>query len=127
MNETQSTPANASMVDAALNYTAVINPAPMLLSPNKADLAAHLYALFSPAFVHPYQDSWIEIAYGRPDKSLNAAGSFSVFDIEKAVDFAVEKNANGHNIYVGAAIRHGEKPVSGRASGHHVLGASHAW
>jgi len=34
------------------------------LAPNKADISAHLYALFDQAFVHPYPDAWIEIAYG---------------------------------------------------------------
>ena len=37
------------------------------LCPNKADIAAQLYALFAPAFVHPHPDAWIEIAYGHPD------------------------------------------------------------
>jgi hypothetical protein len=98
-----------------------------ILVPNKADISSHLYALFDPAFVHPYPDAWIEIAYGRPDGPLNAAENFSVFELEKAVEFAVAKNTAGFNIYVGAAIRHGEKPASGRANGDHVLDASHAW
>ena len=33
------------------------------LGPNTADIAAHLYALFSPMFVHDYPDAQIEIAY----------------------------------------------------------------
>jgi predicted P-loop ATPase len=97
------------------------------LAPNKADISAHLYALFAPAFVQPYPDAWFEIAYGRPDGALNAAENFSVFDPEKAVTFAVAKNTAGYNVYVGAAIRHGERPKSGRANANHVLDASHAW
>jgi hypothetical protein len=97
------------------------------LIPNKADIAAHLYALFDPAFVLPYPDAWIEIAFGRPDGKLNKAGNFPAFDLQEAVDFAVEKNAAGFNVYVGAALRHGGGSDSGRANGDNVLDASHAW
>ena len=100
------------------------------LVPNKTDIAKHLYALFTPAFVQPYPDSWIEIAYGDPavdEGKPNEAKNFSPFKLEQAIAFAVEKNRAGFNIYVGAALRHGEQSYSGRASGHHVLAASHAW
>jgi hypothetical protein len=97
------------------------------LLPNKADISAHLYALFDPAFVQAHPDAWIEIAYGRPEGKLNAAANFSAFDVEKAVAFAVKKNKAGYNVYVGAALRQGEKPKMGRADGDHVLDASHAW
>ena len=97
------------------------------VSPNKSDISAHLFALFDPAFVQPYPDAWFEIAYGRPDGALNAAANFSVFDLEKAAEFAEAKNKAGYNVYVGAALRQGEKPASGRANGDHVLDASHAW
>jgi hypothetical protein len=97
------------------------------LVPNRTDISAHLYALFSPAFVQPYPDAWIEIAFGRPDGDLNAAETFSVFDLEKAVEFAESKNRDGYNLYVGAAMRHGERSKTGRASGHHVLAASNTW
>src|SRR5260370_34618452 len=36
------------------------------LCPNKANIAAHLYALFPPAFVQAHPDSWVEIAYANP-------------------------------------------------------------
>ena len=80
-------------------------------------------------FVQAYPDAWIEIAYanpatgGDPDKARN----FSAFDLEKAVEFAMAQNGAGFNIYVGAALRHGEQSYSGRASGNHVLATSHAW
>jgi hypothetical protein len=105
------------------------DPPPPLV-PNKADISKHLHALFAPAFVHPYPDSWIEIAYGDPaidEGKPNKAENFSPFKLEEAVAFAEEKNRAGLNIYVGAALRHGERSYSGRASGHHVLAASHAW
>jgi hypothetical protein len=97
------------------------------LVPNKADITAHLSALFPPAFVHPYPDAWIEIAYARPDGKLERAGNFSAFDLEKAAAFAERKNKAGNNVYVGVALRQGEKPESGRAKGDHVLAASDAW
>jgi hypothetical protein len=97
------------------------------LVPNKADVAAHLYALFSPAFVQAHPDAWIEIAHGHADGKLNMAGNFPAFNLEEAVEFAIGMNATGCNVYVGAALRRGDKPASGRASGNHVLDASHAW
>jgi hypothetical protein len=97
------------------------------LIPNRADISSHLYALFAPAFVQPYPDAWIEIAFGRPGGALDAAKIFSVFDIEKAVDFAEKKNKDNFNVYVGVALRQGKKPRSGRASGQHVAAGAYAW
>jgi RecA-family ATPase len=99
-------------------------PAPC---PNKTDIAAHLYVLFPPAFVHPYPEAWIEIAFCRPHEDLNKAESFSPFDLKTAAEFAERKNRAGYNLYVGAALRHGKPSPSGRASGTNVLEASHAW
>jgi len=36
------------------------------LEPNRADINAHLRALFHPTFVLPYPDAWIEIAIANP-------------------------------------------------------------
>ena len=60
-------------------------------------------------------------------RTASSIGAATSFDLEKAVGFAVAKNAAGNNVYVGAAIRHGEKSDSGRANGDHVVTASHAW
>jgi Protein of unknown function (DUF3987) len=114
----------ADVVDAATP----VEPAP--LAPNKTDISAHLYALFDPAFVQPYPDSWIEIAYAHPsvgDGKPNAARTFSPFKLEDAIAFAEAKNKAGFNIYIGAALRHGEPSDSGRSSSDHVLDSSHAW
>jgi AAA domain len=97
------------------------------LIPNKVDIAAHLYALFPPAFVQTYPDAWFKIAFGRPDGKPDAAENFSVFDLETAVEFAERKNAAGCNVYVGPALRQGTRPDGGRSSGSHVLTSSHAW
>jgi hypothetical protein len=98
------------------------------LCPNKADIAAHLYALFPPTFVQPYPAAWIEIAYADPAiDEVNAAKNFSAFDLQAATEFAEKKNRAGFNIYVGPALRHGAKPSSGRAGFLSVLTASHSW
>src|SRR3954454_9064873 len=72
------------------------------LSPNIADINAHLYALFSPEFVSAFPDAWIEIAYAHPDNgNLNQAQNFTAFDLQEAGEFAAAKNAAGYNVYVG--------------------------
>jgi hypothetical protein len=97
------------------------------LVPNKPDIAAHLYALFSPAFVQPYPDAWLEIAYCSPDGAITDAQNYSVFELEEAVEFAEARNAAGDNLYVGPALRQGKQPGSGRAKGEHVLTSAYAW
>jgi hypothetical protein len=104
--------------------------APAPLVPNKSDIAKHLYALFSPSFVQAYPDAWIEIAFGHPGRlegAVDAAETFSVFDLEKAVAFAEQKNAAGFNLYVGPAIRQGERPKTGRASDTDAVTSAYAW
>ena len=97
------------------------------LAPNLADISAHLHALFEPDFVHSFPDAWIEIAFCRPDKKLNKAEIFSAFDLEGAAKFAFDTNKLGYNIYIGAALRHGQKPKSGRANDTHFLAARYCW
>jgi hypothetical protein len=97
------------------------------LRPDIAQISSHLYALFSPAFAQAYTEAWIEIAFCRPDEELNRAKHFSAFTLNLAAEFAEKKNKAGFNIYVGAALRHGEAGESGRASGANVLAASHSW
>ena len=105
-----------------------MNPTPIELSPNKADIAAHLYALFSPAFVQPYPDAWIEIAWSDPaDGDLNRARKFSAHDLKPIADFAERKSQAGCNVYVGAALRQGEMPPKGRASDNNFQAAAFAW
>jgi hypothetical protein len=63
------------------------------LSPNKADIAAHLYALFSPTFVNRFPGASIEIAYGyaAAGNAVNKARHFSAFDLKGAAEFARQK------------------------------------
>jgi hypothetical protein len=96
-------------------------------APDLAAISAHLHALFAPDFVHQYPDAWIELAYCRPDEPLNKARIFSAFDLEGAAKFAFDTNKLGFNIYVGPALRHGQKPKSGRANDAHFLAARYCW
>jgi hypothetical protein len=98
-----------------------------ILQPNITDISAHLYALFKPDFVHRHQDAWIEVAYCKPDEPLHKAKTFSAFDLEGAAKFAADSNKRGFNVYVGAALRHGQKPESGRANDKHFLAARCCW
>jgi hypothetical protein len=101
---------------------------PLERSPNMVDIAAHLHALFSPAFVHPFPDAWIEIAYGHPASgNLNEAQNFSAFELKEAAEFAVAKNAAGCNVYVGPALRQGKQPRTGRATDENFLVSAFAW
>jgi AAA domain-containing protein len=95
--------------------------------PNKADISGHLYALFNPSFVLPYPDAWIEIAFCRPDGTLNEARNYSAFQLKEAAAFAEAKNQAGCNVYVGAALRKGKEPRSGRASDANFQTARFAW
>src|SRR4051812_47757262 len=120
---------------SALQTAAQTNPKPRNaqastgLSPNKNDIAAHLYALFSPEFVRPHPDAWIEIAYGHPasGNAVNKAQIFTAFQLEESADFAQAKNAAGFNVYVGPAMRQGRKPPTGRATDDHFLASAYVW
>lgn len=121
MQMASTTKVETSICGAATNVQSV-------LSPNKADIAAHLYALFSPDFVHPYQDAWIEIAYGHPASgNLNEAQNYTAFELKEAGEFAAAKNAAGFNVYIGPALRQGKQPRTGRATDENFLASAFAW
>lgn len=102
-----------------------------LLVPNLADITRHLYVLFDPAFVRPYTDLWIEVAYGHPNSgnAINQAQDVSAFDLKSAAEFAAAKNTadGGYNLYVGGALRHGDEPRDGRAESTNYLASAFAW
>ena len=97
------------------------------LYPNKVDINRHLFELFSPAFVRKYPDAQVEIAYANPatDEGPRTAKPFSVFDLQKAADFAEEMSKVGRNVYVGAALR--DARSKGRASKEHAVTSSRGW
>ena len=87
------------------------------LCPNRSDIEAHLYALFSTTFVHLYPDAQIEIAFAnmKGSEKPDAAEQFSAFKLEEAADFAEKKNKAGFNVYVGASLKKaGTKGRSGK-------------
>ena len=85
------------------------------LEPSRADMIGHLAALF-PAKRAP-ADTWIEIAWAAPaDAKVNQAAKFSMTEMGKASEFAAQKNRDGFNVYVNAALRKGEPGPGGRAS-----------
>jgi len=101
---------------------------PIPLAPNTGDISKHLYTLFAPAFVQAHPDAWLEIAYSDPATGgINAAATFSVFEIKEATEFAEMKNRAGCNVYVGPALRQGERPISGRANDKLVVTSAYAW
>ena len=100
--------------------------APHLLKPNVAEISVHLHALFPPEFVHQFPDAQIEIIYGPPGVFTNSSW-FSAFDLKAIAGFAEVRNAAGDNIYVGAALRQGSVPESGRANAQSYLAAQCGW
>ena len=100
--------------------------APHIFKPNVADISDHLHALFPPAFVHHFPDAQIEIIYGPPGV-FTVSRWFSAFDLKAIAGFAEVRNAEGDNIYVGAAVRHGSAPEGGRANGKNYLAAQCGW
>jgi hypothetical protein len=96
-----------------------------MTTPNRAAMSAHLNELFSPKFIHKFPDAKIEIAHGNP--APNRSGFFSAFEIDKAIEFAAEKNAAGDNVYVRATLLKGDTFPGGRSKDEDFLAASHAW
>lgn len=90
-------------------------------------ISEFLYTLFAPDFVHAFPDAWIEIVCIRCDGRL-ARQFVSAHDLKAAVDYVMEMNRRHWNCYVGAALRHGEKPAEDeRAGKKHFCAASHFW
>lgn len=100
----------------------------VVLLPNAMAVNKHLYDLFTPAFVKDFPDAWIEIAYSHPSSgAVNAAETFSAFDLKGASDFAVAKNRAGLNVYVGPALRQGTPGRGSRATDANYLASRYAW
>jgi hypothetical protein len=97
-----------------------------ILRPDVAAINAFFYALFHPEFVHPFPEAWIEVVGIKPDGPMNWR-FFAAHDLKPAVDFGVKMNEAGYNCYVGAALRHGDQPSSGRAGKKHFCAARMSW
>jgi hypothetical protein len=104
-----------------------MNAQSKILAPIADVISAFLYALFAPDFVHAFPDAWIEIVCFRPNGKLTWR-FFPAHDLKPIADYVVEMSGRGWNCYVGAALRHGEKPAEGeRAGKKHFCAASHFW
>ncbi|MGX9431190.1 MULTISPECIES: AAA family ATPase [Bradyrhizobium] len=96
------------------------------LKPDVTAISTHLHALFPAGFVHRWPDAQVEIIYGPPG-DFTKSRWFSAFDLKTIVDFVEVRSACGDNIYVGAALRHGSVPESGRANAGNYLAGQYAW
>jgi hypothetical protein len=95
---------------------------PALPQPDQEFMRAHLAFLFDPAFVHPYPDAQIEIAFGK--KKPIFAKLFSAFtNPQEIIDFAVARNLEGNNVYVGATLKCGDAPPLSRTTDDHFSAA----
>ena len=92
------------------------------LCPNKADIAAHLYALFSPAFVHPtipMRGSKSRMATPTPKAAQSTRHkTFPRSNSKQAAEFAEQKNKAGFNIYIGPALRRASESRQGERRKH---------
>lgn len=96
------------------------------IKPDPETMIKHLEFLFGGD--HDCSDGKIEIAYTDASGKPNQAQYFSIADIEKAVDFAAEKNEiEGVNIYVGAALRRPDIAPFGRSKIDDYYAATCVW
>jgi hypothetical protein len=103
-----------------------VNAHPTIPVPNADVISKFVYVLFPPEFVRAFPDAWIEIVC-IGDRPLQRR-FFAAHDIKPAVDYVVKMNGVGFNCYIGAALRHGDRPDDGhRASKKHFCAASHVW
>jgi hypothetical protein len=88
-------------------------------APNPDDIAWHIEWLVAPAR-GAYDDALVEIAWMEFSTSLGRdiwlARLFGLDELQQAVEFAVSKNIEGLNIYIGAALRLPDAKRNKRAS-----------
>lgn len=80
-----------------------MNTTPSDIAPNKEAMLLQLTHLFG----ETHADGMIELAWTDPQNNhaLSKARLFDITDFGEIPDFATEKNMEGSNIYVGAALR----------------------
>lgn len=85
-------------------------------APNVQDIRRHIKWLIEPAR-GDYDDALFEIAWDGEGRGPSNARLFGLDEIEEAVSFAAARNAEGRNVYIGAALRLPDTPRQGRSSG----------
>lgn len=84
-------------------------------APNPDDIRRHIDWLVDPAR-GAYDDALFEIAFDGEDRGPSHARLFALDEIDEAVAFAVSKNIEWRNIYIGAALRLPDSARGKRAS-----------
>lgn len=85
-------------------------------APSPDDIAWHIEWLVAPAR-GAFDDALVEIAYEpAPDRGPSAARLFGLDELKAAMEFAVSKNMDGCNVYIGAALRLPDADRTRRAS-----------
>lgn len=93
----------AQMVAAVMSQVSITGLPSRALAPNLADIKRHIEWLIEPAR-GDYDDALFEIAWQGSDGFWKAR-LFDFDEVDKAVSFAAERNAEERNIYIGAAMR----------------------
>lgn len=91
-----------------------------ILTPNREDILAHLWAYFGPKTIapgSPIANGLIEVVWSKgPNEPPTSARMFGTFDLPAIADFVIEKNSlDGHNCYIGATLRHPDTAPFGRS------------
>jgi hypothetical protein len=109
----QTVPPEAAALFAQLSITGL--PA-RPYAPNREDIRRHLDWLAEPAR-GAYDDALIEIAYDGEGRGPSQARLFGLDEMADAATFAAERNEEGCNVYLGAALRDPETPRNKRSTG----------
>lgn len=101
------------------------NTATKLFKPDAALIRQHLE--FITKGMADYQDGRIEIAYGDAQNVPKLANTFEAAEIDQAAAFALEKNAQGRNVYIVGSYLNPDLPPFGRSSDTDFYASSVLW
>lgn len=73
-------------------------------APQPEDIRQHIEWLIAPAR-GAFDDALVEIAYDGEGRGPVSARLFGLDEVQEAVEFAVLRNIEGRNVYIGAALR----------------------
>lgn len=89
---------------------------PMPHQPNAEDIRRHIEWLVEPAR-GAFDDALFEIAYDGEGRGPTSARLFGLDEVDAAVAFAVARNMEWRNVYIGAALRDPDAERSKRSTG----------